>query len=275
MSDPAPALDSEPSEPSEPKAPRARARRRSWPWLIVLAIVAVLVAGAWIGAEAIARGIVTGGVRTLVASQVQVAAGESIDVEVSGAVLPQLLSGTLDELTVSAPDVTIGPITGDISVTAEGVPIRGDAPAAGGAATVRLDQDQLRTLMRQVDGFPADTVGLAAPNVTASTELSVFGVGVPIGMSLTPGASNGRLVLTPAGFQAAGLDLDAGALRERFGGFADPVLRDWSICIADQLPAALTLTGVSVDASNQLVAGFDIDGAVVVDRSLLSNGSCA
>jgi hypothetical protein len=267
--------DASPTLPFDP-APEQhpRRRRRVWPWLVVLAIVVALVVGAWIAAESIARGIVTGGVRTLVASQVQVADGGSIDVDVPGAVLPQLISGTIDEITITAPGVTVGPITGDVSVTANGVPIRGDAAARGGTATVHLDQDELRALLREIDGFPADTVGLASPNVTASSELSLFGVSVPIGIALSPGAADGDLTLTPASFQAGGVDLDADAVRERFGGLADAVLRDWSLCIADQLPAALTLTGVSVDDANEVVATFDVDGAVVVDRTLLANGTC-
>lgn len=241
----------------------------------MLVIVAALVGGAAVGAEAIARGVVTTGVRTLIASQVQVPPGESIDVEVSGFLLPQLISGRIDEISVSAPDVSVGPLTGDVSVTATGVPIRGDAPATGGTATVRLDQEQLRVLLAEIDGFPADTVGMASPDVTMSTELSVFGAGIPVGVALTPGASAGALTLSPASFRLGDADISADALRQQFGGLSDSVLREWSICIADQLPSALTLTGVSVDEANELVATFDVDGAIVVDRALLQNGVCA
>lgn len=241
----------------------------------MLAIVVALAAGAWIGAEAIARGVVETGVRTLVSSQVQVPPGEEIGVEVEGAVLPQLISGTIDQITVSAADVTVGPITGDVSVTALGVPIRADAAARGGTATVHLDQDQLRVLLAEIDGFPTDSVGLASPDVTMSTELSLFGVAVPIGVALTPGATDGQLTLTPAAFQVGGAEATADEIRRQFGGVADAVLREWSLCIADDLPAALTLTGVDVAPSNTLVATFDVNGAVVVDHSLLQNGACA
>jgi hypothetical protein len=257
-----------PFDESEPP----RRRRRAWPWIVVLAIVVVLVGGAAVGAEAIARGLVTGGVRTLISSQVQTS-GE-VDVAVDGLVLPQLISGTLDEITVDAADVTLGPLTGDVSVTAQGVPIRGDAAASGGTATVRLDTDELRTLVSQIDGFPAESVGMSSPDVTMSSELSIFGAGIPVGVGLTPGAADGALTLTPATFQAGGVDISADALRAQFGGIADAVLREWSICIQDQLPAALTLTDVAVDDSDHLVATFDVDGAVVVDRTLLSNGTC-
>jgi hypothetical protein len=255
-----------------PSEPPARRRRRAWPWLVVLAIVVVLVAGAAVAAEAIARGLVTTGVRTLIASQVD-STGE-IDVDVPGLVIPQLLSGTLDQVDVSADDVSIGGLTGDVSVTALGVPISGDAAARGGTATVRLDVAEVRALLSRIDGFPAEDVGLQSPDVTFSTEFSVFGIAVPVGVSLVPGAADGALTLTPASFEAAGGTVDAEQLRQQLGGLADGVIRDWSICIEDQLPSALTLTGVTVDASNELVATFDVNGAVVVDRSLLQPGSC-
>lgn len=250
----------------------ARRRRRVWPWLVVLAIVVALVAGAAVAAEAIARGLVTTAVRTLISSQVE-SSGE-VDVDVPGLIVPQLLSGTLDQVDVSADDVSIGGLTGDVSVTALGVPISGDAAARGGTATVRLDTQELQALLSRVDGFPAENVGMQSPNVTFSTEFSIFGIGIPVGVSLTPGAAGGALTLTPASFQAAGGEVDAQQLRQQLGGVADGVIRDWSVCIQDQLPAALTLTGVTVDPSNELVATFDVNGAVVVDRTLLQPGSC-
>lgn len=258
--------------PFEPYEEPPRRRRRVWPWLVVLAIVVVLVVGAAVGAEAIARGLVTEGVRTLVSSQVD-AAGE-VDVAVDGLVLPQLASGSLDEITVSAADVTLGPLTGDVSVALQGVPIRGDAAAQGGTATVRLDEEQVRTLVSQIDGFPAATVGMASPNVTMSTGVSLFGAAIPIGVSLTPGAVDGALTLTPATFEVAGGTVDAAQLRAQLGGLADGVIREWSVCIEDQLPTALTLTDVAVDSSQELVATFDVNGAVVVDRTLLATGTC-
>jgi hypothetical protein len=267
--------DASPSLFDPEERPLPRRRRSPWPWIVVLVVVLALVAGAAVGAEAIARDVVQGGVRTLVASQVDLPPGVQPEVEVEGLVLPQLIAGTLDTVTVSAADVSVGSFTGDVSVTATGVPIRGDAPAAGGSATVTLDETELRGLLSNIDGFPADSVGIAVPNVTASTELSLFGAAIPIGLSLTPGAEDGDLVLTPAAFQVAGVEASAEALRAQFGGIADAVLRDWRLCVADQLPSALTLTAVDVDDAQQVVARFDIDGAVVTDRALLQPGTCA
>ncbi len=78
------------------------------------------------------------------------------------------------------------------------------------AATVVLTEEQLRTLMSTVEDFPADSLGLAAPDVTMSTELSVFGVSHPRErLAHASAPSTGDLVLTPASLQLAGAEITA------------------------------------------------------------------
>ena len=52
------------------------------------------------------------------------------------------------------------------------------------------------------------------------------------------------------------------------------MLRDWTVCIAEYIPAGLTLTSIAVDG-DQLVADFDVDGQIVGDPALQANGTCA
>jgi hypothetical protein len=261
--------DTLPFEPTE--APRRK--RRAWPWLVTLLIVVLLLVGAAVLAEWLARGAVQNGIRTLIVSQLDLPAGQPIDVEVDGIVIPQLISGALDDVTVSSPDVALGDLSGDITVNITDMPIRADAAAGPGTATVRLDETQLRALLSTVDGFPADAAGIAAPDVTFSTELSVFGVGIPVGVALLPGVAEGDLTLTPQSGTVAGAEITADGLRSQFGSLADPVLRTWDICIAQYLPAALTLTSAAAEGA-EVVATFDIDGAVVVDSTLRQDGTC-
>ncbi|MFD1492812.1 MULTISPECIES: DUF2993 domain-containing protein [Microbacterium] len=268
MSDPAPFLPF----PVEEQGPRRRSRR--WPWIVTLGVVLALVAAAAVGAEALARGAVQAGVRQVIVMQLDLPADQEVDVEVDGLVLPQLLSGRLDRIAVASDDVALGPVAGDVRVALTDVPLSADAAAGPGTATVRLDEDQLRALLATIDGFPADTLGIAAPDLTIGTELSVLGASFPIGVALQPGAAEGDLTLTPTRFTLGETEVDADALRARFGGLADAVLRTWDVCIAEHLPAALTLTSVQVDRDT-LVAGFDIDGAVVIDPDLRASGSCS
>ncbi len=156
---------------------------------------------------------------------------------------------------------------------AQDIALRDDSGAAEASATVVLDEEQLRTLLSTVQEFPTDSLGLDEPDVTIATELSLFGVALPIGVALTPSAVDGDIVLTPASLQVAGSEITAEALTAQFGGVADAVLRDWTICIAQYIPAGVELSGIAVDGA-QVVADLDIDGAIVSDAALQEMGVC-
>ncbi|MGN8552516.1 UNVERIFIED_CONTAM: DUF2993 domain-containing protein [Microbacterium sp. SLM126] len=250
-----------------------RRRRRVWPWIVALVIIVALAVAAFFIAEAVARDMVERTVKNEISKQLSLPADQEVDVEVPGLLIPQLIGGSLDQVTVSSQDVPVGAFEGDVTVTATEVPIQQGVDMGGATATVTLDEEQLRSLMATVEGFPADTLGLAAPNVTMSTELQFFGIEFPIGVALTPSVSDGDLVLTPASFELAGAQIDAGALSDRFGALADIVVRDWSVCLAQYIPAGVTLTGVEV-VGDTLVAEADVDGAIVTDPALQANGSC-
>lgn len=250
-------------------------RKRRWGWLIVVVILLGLLVAAWFAAEWIARGIVERTIREQVVTSLELPADQPVDVEVDGAVLPQLIAGRLDEIRLASDDVVFGPLAGDVTAEARGVAVRGDAVADAASATVTLDEQNLRALMATVDGFPADTVGLDAPDVTMSTDLQVLAASIPVGVALTPSvAENGDFVLTPASIHVAGADLSADDLRRQFGIASNLVLRDWGVCIREYLPAGVALSSVHVDG-DRLVAGFDIDGRIGADPALLENGTCS
>lgn len=253
-------------------------RRRAWPWIVAFAIVAAIAVGAWFAGDALARQLVTGVVRDQVKSQLALPADQQVDVDIAGAVIPQLISGRFDELTVSSDDVQVSQLTGDVTVVAHDVPLSADGIFGGARATVELDPEQVRTLLSRVENFPAETVDLAAPDVTMTTELQLLGVGVPVGVTLSPSVAEGDVVLTPASLQVSGADVTADALRRQFGIVAEAVLRDWTVCIAQYIPAGITLTGVEVvgaDGADELVATFEVQGTILSDPALRANGTCA
>jgi hypothetical protein len=271
------ARDTQPTQPIPDQwvvtAEPPRRRRRAWPWVVAFAIVIGLAIVAWFAGEAIAKDIVTKTIRDQVVTQLSLPADQEMQVDVASPVIPQLITGTLSEVTITSEDVPMESFVGDVTVSAQDIPIRGGGEMGSGTATVVLTEDQLRTLMETVDDFPVESVGLEAPDVTMSTELSVFGLSIPVAAALTPSAVGGDLVLTPASLQLAGAEIGAEDLRDRFGRLADTVLRDWTVCIAQYIPAGLTLTAVAVDGE-QVVADFDIDGAIISDPSLQENGTC-
>jgi hypothetical protein len=271
------ARDTQPTQPIPDQwvvaAEPPRRRRRAWPWIVAFAIVIGLAIVAWFAGEAIAKDIVTKTIRDQVVTQLSLPADQEMQVDIASPIIPQLIAGTLSEVTITSEDVPMDSFVGDVTVSAQGIPIRGGGEMGSGTATVVLTEEQLRTLMATVDDFPVDSVGLEAPDVTMSTELSVFGLSIPVAAALTPSAVGGDIVLTPASLQLGGAEIGAEDLRDRFGRLAETVLRDWTVCIAQYIPAGLTLTAVAVDGE-QVVADFDIDGAIISDPALQANGTC-
>ncbi|HYP73936.1 MAG TPA: DUF2993 domain-containing protein [Microbacterium sp.] len=261
------------TDAAAPAPAPTRRRRRAWPWIVAIVIVGLLAVAAWFAGEYIARGIVERTIREQVVSNLNLPADQQIDVTVPGAILPQLIVGSLADVTVASDDVPLNGLTADVVVRAQDVPIRG-GDWSGGYATVTLDEAQVQALLASVDGFPAATVVLDEPDVDVTTDLQLFALTVPVGVGLTPSASAGKLVLTPDTLQVAGGEISAEALVDQFGAIARTVVRDWEVCIAEHLPAALTLTGIRV-AGQTVVADFEIDSAILHDPAAQQNGTCA
>jgi hypothetical protein len=247
----------------------ARPKRRRWPWvlLIVVVVLGLLV----VAAEFIARAVLPGVVRSLVIDELNLPADQQLDVEADGILLPQLIGGTLDSLHLSTDSVTLEGITGAADVTATGVPLRG-GDLGGASGTIRIDQTQFTALLADTD-LPVDDVAFDAPNATVSGTIPVLGIDIPVSLTITPGAAEGDLELTPVELSVGGLVIDAGQVGSTLGSLGETLTQTQQICIADQLPAGLTLTGLEIVGS-EAVIDIDVNGAIVTDEALLEKGVC-
>jgi hypothetical protein len=57
------------------------------------------------------------------------------------------------------------------------------------------------------------------------------------------------------------------------GGAAESITQPQRVCIADRLPAGITLTGLRIEGT-RAVADISADGRITVDQALLENGTC-
>lgn len=254
--------------------PEEKRRRSPWPWIISLLVIAALLAGAWFAGEWLARDIVHRTVRTEVIKALGLPSDQVIDVELDGAVLPQVIGGTLDEIRISSEDVEYSSFAGDLTLDARGIPVRGEDPLESAELTVVMDESQVRGLLGTIEGFPIDSLGFTTGAVTFTSEITVLGTVFPIGVSLDAAAAEGKLALTPETFQVADAEVAADAVRSQFGGLADGVLRTWEVCIADQLPAALTLTDIQV-GDGELTARFTVAPDTLHNPERQELGTCA
>lgn len=252
--------------PAGEPAPRTR---RRWPWvlLIVVVVLALLV----VAAEFIARAVLPGIVRSIVVEQLDLPADQQLDVETEGLLLPQLIGGSLDTLHLSTDSVTLEGITGAADVTATGVPLRG-GDLGGASGTIRIDQAEFTSLLAGTD-LPVESVEFDAPNATVGGSISLFGADVPLSLTLTPGAVEGDLELTPVAASVGGLDIDLDKVGSSLGSLGEGLTQPQRVCIADQLPAGLTLTGLEI-VDGAAVIDIDVNGAIVTDTSLQDKGVC-
>ncbi|WP_431807072.1 LmeA family phospholipid-binding protein [Microbacterium paraoxydans] len=259
-----------PGGAGQPEAPATRAPRRPrWPWVVL--IVVVVLAALVVAAEFIARAVLPGVVRSIVIEQLDLPADQLLDVETTGLLLPQLIGGRLDTLHLSTDSVTLEGITGAADVTATGVPLRG-GDLGGADGTIRIDQDQFTSLLATSD-LPVDSVELDEPNATLAGSFDVLGTAVPVSVTLTPGAVNGDLELTPVAASVGGIDIDLSRVGSSFGGVGESLTEPRRVCIADQLPAGLTLTGLQI-VGDAAVIDVDVNGAIVTDEALQEKGTC-
>lgn len=253
----------------ETDAAPPKRRRRRWPW--VLLILVILLALLVVAAEFIARSMLPGIVRSIVIEQLDLPADQQLDVEAEGILLPQLIGGSLDSLHLSTDSVTLEGITGAADVTATDVPLRG-GDLGGASGTIRIDQTEFTTLLAGTD-LPVESVEFDAPNATLGGSFTVFGAAVPISLTLTPGAAEGDLELTPVGLTIGGLEVDVDGVGSMLGSVGESLTQTQRICIANQLPAGLTLTGLEIEGS-EAVIDIDVDGAIATDPALLEKGVC-
>lgn len=248
---------------------RAARKRARWPW--VLGIVLVVLIGLIVTAELVARAVLPGIVRSVVIEELDLPADQQLDVTAGGILLPQLIAGRLDRLDLSTDAVTLEGITGAADVTATGVPLRG-GDLSGATGTIRIGQDEFLTLLEGTE-LPVDSVEFDAPDATLGGSFSVFGTSVPISVTLTPGAVDGDLELTPVELTVGGLAVDLDQVGSTLGSAGDSFTQPQRICIADQLPAGLTLTGLEI-VGNDAVIDVDVDGAIGTDDALVEKGVC-
>ncbi|MCU1407859.1 MAG: hypothetical protein JWQ43_4162 [Glaciihabitans sp.] len=237
--------------------------------------IIVLVIGYFV-AEKIARNYAEGYVRERIVAALELPNGDGVGVDLGGgSFLLQAAAGRINTLGVTIDKVDVGELSGAAVVSATGVPLNPKSAVETMNIDFTLDEDQLTTLTKSVSDVELDGVSIDGDVVRVSATLSLYTLSVPISVGLTPGVGGGGgdIVLTPADISVAGQTLTAEAVQEGiFGSIAAPLLAPRSFCVASELPAALTLTGVRTEGKT-LVVTLNGDG-IVLGGDLSTKGTC-
>ncbi|WP_240424036.1 DUF2993 domain-containing protein [Microbacterium halotolerans] len=256
---------------AETHVPRRRGR-----WILPLVIVLVLLTAAFAVAEWISRMVLTSAVDAAV-MQAGVDVDGPTEVVVPGLLLPQVVTGSVGEVTVSVVDASFEGISADVEITAHDVSVLGRTAESIDLVAV-TDADGVHVLFEQAAGEwealgEAPDVVVDEPFVTLSAEVSFLGAAVPLSFDVRPSAEDGGLLLEPDAVRVAGAEIGEEALAQLPPVAASMLSAPIPVCVAGSLPTGATLTGIDV-SGDEVVLSLDVDGEILVTPSLRARGYC-
>jgi hypothetical protein len=238
-------------------------------------VLVLLLVAAYVVAEILIRDYATDRVKTQVAEGLALESKDDVSVAFGGSMVLQAIRGVIGQADVTVDGATFGPLTGDLDIRAEGVPLDSAQPVDRLEITMRVAEENVAELGDYLTGVEVADIALAAPEILVETEFTLLAFAVPVELGLEPAAVEGALGFTPSSIEVAGRRLTADELRSsEFGGLAEPLLEQRQVCIAEYLPEALVLQDVDV-VGNELVAKFAGESVVLSEAELTAVGSCA
>jgi hypothetical protein len=239
----------------------------------VVGILVILVVAAFLVAEKLARDAAA----AAITKPIQSALGTDQDVDVDfggGFLLLQALGGSVDHVTVTASDVAFAGASGEVVLTASGVPLDIHGTVATLGATVSVDESSVQALVPALSGS-GGTVSFESNQLVLATEADFLGQTVPVVVALVPAAANGALSFEAVSMTVNGDDVSLDDVRAgAYGAGAAAMIAQPSVCVAELLPASLTLSGAAIDGGS-LVLTFAGSEVSLSGDGFTTKGSCA
>ncbi|MGK0714729.1 LmeA family phospholipid-binding protein [Leucobacter sp. W1153] len=238
----------------------------------------VLVLAALAGAAELAlRLIVPGIVANAVRDSFGMTSDHPVEVAIEGSALLSALSGKVGDVSIEVPQVTVlEGITVTVTASAEALPFDAAGQPLGAAdASVTIPADQLGAVIALVTSGAADTGTVSGDELQIGRDIEVFGVSVPLQVSLALAVDSGNLLVEPTSVSAAGMDLTAMQIRQFAGSSLDGVLQPHSVCVRDQLPAGVTLTEIRLSSTGAVTVGASLAPDIISNSAQLELGTCA
>ena len=254
-----------------PAASHRKGRRWVGP-VVVVSVLVILILAAFLVGEKLARDAAAG----LITKPIQQALGTDQDVDVDfggGFLLLQAIGGSVDHVTVTASDIAFAGASGDIVLTASGVPLNVEGTVASLGATLSIDESSMQALVPAAGA--GGTVAFENDQLVVSRQMDFLGQSVPVVVVFVPSAADGRLTLDPVSMTVNGEDVSMDEVRAgAYGPEAAAVLTSPSVCVAELLPASLALSGAAI-AGDRLVLTFSGSQVSLRGSGFTSKGVCA
>jgi hypothetical protein len=260
---------------TEVVAPRGKHRGRNA--FIALLVVIVLLVVAFFVADYYAKRYATNYVRGQVATALDLSSTAPVSVNLgSGSILLQAVSGTINNVDVKVSPLVLDGLSGSATLNATGVPLSSTSPVRTMRVRVRVPQ---ATITRAIERVPTlaqfkPVVSISGNIVTVTGDVSVFGFLQHIGVTMTPTVSAGVPSFTIKTAKFDGVTVSVRQLDRYIPGLSNVLQSGRSLCIANELPKAFVLTGISLK-DQSLVSTFTGNGVELNDTSLSQRGTCS
>lgn len=251
-------------------------RKRRLGWLIALVIVLVVLVIGFFVADAVVRQIATGYVRERIVEVLKLDPATTVDVDLGpGSILLQAASGSLDEVTVHAGEITFGEITGEAQLVATAVPLDSSRPVGTLGITVTVTEANVRKLASFISASELTSIDLRDGVVRVGAEFNVVFFVIPVSVDLVPSAVEGGISFDPTTIILGDEEIAVQDLRDspEFRALAGELLDSRDFCVASYLPQALSITDVDV-VGTDLVVVINGDGTALADPALATLGAC-
>jgi hypothetical protein len=255
--------------------PEPKVRRRWIGWLIALGVVVVLLVVGFFVGENVARGYASDRIHDELVTAFDLEADHPMDIDLGGgSLLLQAASGTVDAVDIAIDAVPLGDLTGDITLAATGIPLDTTLPVDTLAATATVDQQNVQMLRDYLSGVELDSITLGDGVIDVATTVDAVFVTLPVSAEIEPSAQDGDIVFTPKSVTLNGavVSIDE-ILAGPLASVASKFLGAQSFCVAEYLPAAITLDDVTV-TSDDLVLSFTGDNVALGGSGLSTKGTC-
>ncbi|MEI5582679.1 MULTISPECIES: LmeA family phospholipid-binding protein [unclassified Agromyces] len=236
---------------------------------IVIGAIVVILAGVVLLVETVGRGIAERAVADSIERDLPEGVEGEVDVQILGfSALWQVITGRMDEMVATAPELQVQGVPVDVTVTARGVPLAEGGSVERAEVVASVDEAAI-DLIAESQGI-AGGVDLGDGTVSYSDEAEFLGVPVAFSVSAEPEAAGDRVLLTPvaAELRAGGTTLDASGLVERIVG-GEP----FPVCVADRLPEGVEVAGIEVTPDGATVR-LEASDLPVAEETLATTGTC-
>jgi hypothetical protein len=255
-----------------PVVPAKRLKKRTVIATILVSVVVVLLA-LW-AVDTWARQQVANYVGDKVRELLSLESSEPVNVEIAGvSIIAQVLTGELEQVNVDVDDVTIGDFTGGVELRAEGIPVDLKKPVDSVQIELTVGEQSIQQIAHVLSAAAIDEVTIVEPEIQFSSEFSIFGFSLDVGVGIEPYAKDGEIGFTPTSVILNGERSSAAELSEQFGSFAADLLQTRTVCVAKWLPEALTLDDVEV-RDDELIITIGADKAILDEAALSTLGAC-